>query len=88
MKLCALQSFNGNYSGAWSSVNLDHPYTSDRLPMDPAVKKELMNDLDRFVRRKELCRRGGKAWKRGYLYYGPPSIRKSSFIAPYLHLEY
>ncbi|KAM2980218.1 hypothetical protein FF2_011689 [Malus domestica] len=42
--------------------------------MDPKLKEELINDLDRFVKRKEFYGRVGKAWKRGYLLYGPPDI--------------
>ncbi|GMI70832.1 cytochrome BC1 synthesis, Outer Mitochondrial membrane protein of 66 kDa [Hibiscus trionum] len=67
--------------GAWGSTNLDHPATFDKLAMDPAVKKELIDDLDRFVRRREYYKRVGKAWKRGYLLYGPPGTGKSSLIA-------
>ncbi|KAM0987666.1 hypothetical protein ACFX2I_011689 [Malus domestica] len=49
--------------------------------MDPKLKEELINDLDRFVKRKEFYGRVGKAWKRGYLLYGPPGTGKSSLIA-------
>ncbi|KAL1186463.1 hypothetical protein V6Z11_A01G179500 [Gossypium hirsutum] len=55
--------------------------TFDKLAMDPAVKKELVDDLDRFVRRRDYYKRVGKAWKRGYLLYGPPGTGKSSLIA-------
>lgn len=65
----------------YSNISLDHPSTFDTLAMDPAVKKELMDDLDRFVRRRDFYRRVGKAWKRGYLLYGPPGTGKSSLIA-------
>ncbi|KAG6712559.1 hypothetical protein I3843_05G102700 [Carya illinoinensis] len=82
VKLYSLGSFNGEYGGGpWGSVNLDHPSTFHTLAMDPKLKKELMDDLDRFVKRKEFYRRVGKAWKRGYLLYGPPGTGKSSLIA-------
>ncbi|KAI8021578.1 Protein HYPER-SENSITIVITY-RELATED 4 [Camellia lanceoleosa] len=64
----------------WRSVNLDHPSTFDTLAMDPTLKKELMDDSDRFVKRRDFYRTIGKAWKRGYLLYGPPSTGKSSLI--------
>lgn len=68
--------------GNWfADVNLEHPSTFDTLAMDPAVKKELMHDLDRFVRRRTFYKRVGKAWKRGYLLYGPPGTGKSSLVA-------
>ena len=62
-------------------VNLNHPSTFDTLAMDTKLKKELMDDLDRFLKRREFYRRVGKAWKRGYLLYGPPGTGKSSLIA-------
>ncbi|KAL7241218.1 hypothetical protein ACSBR2_006774 [Camellia fascicularis] len=77
-KVLKLYSYGGEN---WSSVNLDHPSTFDTLAMDPALKKELMDDLDRFVKRRDFYRTIGKAWKRGYLLYGPPGTGKSSLIA-------
>ncbi|KAK4357611.1 hypothetical protein RND71_023221 [Anisodus tanguticus] len=69
----------GSYGG--ESVKLDHPSTFDTLAMDPELKYKLMDDLERFVRRRDYYRRVGKAWKRGYLLYGPPGTGKSSLIA-------
>ncbi|XP_050383147.1 AAA-ATPase At2g18193-like [Argentina anserina] len=63
------------------SVDLEHPSTFDTLAMDPELKRTIIEDLDRFVRRKEFYRKVGKAWKRGYLLYGPPGTGKSSLIA-------
>ncbi|XP_042480784.1 AAA-ATPase At3g50940-like [Macadamia integrifolia] len=63
------------------SINLEHPATFDKLAMDPELKRALIDDLDRFVKRKEFYKRVGKAWKRGYLLYGPPGTGKSSLIA-------
>jgi chaperone BCS1 len=40
-----------------------------------------MDDLDRFVKRKDFYLKVGKPWKRGYLLYGPPGTGKSSLIA-------
>ncbi|KAK4417424.1 AAA-ATPase [Sesamum alatum] len=65
----------------WDSINLEHPSTFDTLAMDPGQKKSIIDDLDRFVRRKEFYRKVGRAWKRGYLLYGPPGTGKSSLIA-------
>ncbi|PQM43105.1 putative mitochondrial chaperone BCS1-B [Prunus yedoensis var. nudiflora] len=82
VKLHALGNFNEEYNaGPWGSVIFDHPSTFDTLAMDPKLKEELIDDLDRFVRRKEFYGRVGKAWKRGYLLYGPPGTGKSSLIA-------
>lgn len=64
-----------------SSVKLNHPSTFETMAMDPTIKKDLIDDLDRFLKRRDFYQRVGKAWKRGYLLYGPPGTGKSSLIA-------
>ena len=49
--------------------------------MDPKLKQEIKDDLERFTSRKEFYKKVGKAWKRGYLLYGPPGTGKSSLVA-------
>ncbi|XP_044952871.1 AAA-ATPase At3g50940-like [Hordeum vulgare subsp. vulgare] len=66
---------------AWTPVDLRHPSTFDTLAMDGDLKRSVMDDLERFVRRKDYYRRTGRAWKRGYLLYGPPGTGKSSLVA-------
>ncbi|ESR36581.1 protein HYPER-SENSITIVITY-RELATED 4 [Citrus sinensis] len=70
----------GSHRGVWQSVNLDHPATFDTLAMDFDMKKTIMDDLERFLQRKEFYRRVGKAWKRGYLLYGPPGTGKMELV--------
>lgn len=70
-----------NMADAWVSVNLDHPATFDTIAMETKMKETILEDLERFVRRKDFYRKVGKAWKRGYLLYGPPGTGKSSLIA-------
>ncbi|OMO88239.1 hypothetical protein COLO4_20350 [Corchorus olitorius] len=82
VKLLSLGNMcGGEMDGLWGSTNLDHPATFDKLAMDPVLKKELIDDLDRFVRRRNFYKKVGKAWKRGYLLYGPPGTGKSSLVA-------
>uniref|UniRef100_A0A453BDW3 AAA+ ATPase At3g28540-like C-terminal domain-containing protein n=1 Tax=Aegilops tauschii subsp. strangulata TaxID=200361 RepID=A0A453BDW3_AEGTS len=70
-----------NQGSSWKGINHHHPATFDTLAMDPSVKQAVIDDLDRFLKRKEYYRRIGKAWKRGYLLYGPPGTGKSSLVA-------
>ncbi|XP_062102452.1 AAA-ATPase At3g50940-like [Humulus lupulus] len=70
-----------NIADAWMPTNLDHPATFETLAMDSEIKNFILDDLERFVRRKDYYRKVGKAWKRGYLLYGPPGTGKSSLIA-------
>ncbi|XP_009771650.1 AAA-ATPase At5g17760-like [Nicotiana sylvestris] len=74
---------SSSYSSAqfWDSINFEHPSTFDTLAMDAGLKKAIIEDLDRFLRRKEFYKKVGKVWKRGYLLYGPPGTGKSSLIA-------
>jgi chaperone BCS1 len=71
----------GNLADAWKPVNLDHPATFDTLALDTKDKDKILEDLERFVKRRDYYRKVGKAWKRGYLLYGPPGTGKSSLIA-------
>ena len=58
-----------SYCGSWESTNLNHPSTSETPAMDSKLKQDLINDLDRFVKRKKYNKRVGRAWKRGYFCY-------------------
>ncbi|KAM5546621.1 AAA-ATPase [Rosa sericea] len=69
------------YGSSKSCIDLVHPATFETMAMDPELKKMIIDDLDRFVKRRELYKKVGKAWKRGYLLYGPPGTGKSSLIA-------
>ncbi|CAK7350492.1 unnamed protein product [Dovyalis caffra] len=79
---CPFDDEDGNgHGGMWGSINLEHPSTFDTLALDPELKKMIVDDLKRFLARKEFYKKVGKAWKRGYLLYGPPGTGKSSLIA-------
>ncbi|KAF3454401.1 hypothetical protein FNV43_RR04848 [Rhamnella rubrinervis] len=82
LKMYTLNTSRHLYDGVnWESINLEHPATFETLAMDPNLKSSVIEDLDRFVRRKEFYRKVGRAWKRGYLLYGPPGTGKSSLVA-------
>lgn len=81
LKMSTLGNSQPNHCLSWESIDLEHPSTFETLAMAPKMKNEIMEDLDRFIRRKELYRRVGRAWKRGYLLYGPPGTGKSSLVA-------
>ncbi|KAJ4876899.1 P-loop containing nucleoside triphosphate hydrolases superfamily protein [Raphanus sativus] len=72
---------DGGAGAGWGCISLEHPSTFETLAMDPSAKKKIIDDLDRFLKRKEYYKRVGKAWKRGYLLYGPLGTGKSSLIA-------
>ncbi|KAL5778048.1 hypothetical protein ACOSP7_010974 [Xanthoceras sorbifolium] len=80
-KAMKLHTVDYNGTDYWGSITFDHPATFDTMAMDQETKKTLIDDLDKFISRKDFYRSVGKAWKRGYLFYGPPGTGKSSLVA-------
>lgn len=76
-----------NSASNWSHVVLKHPASFQTLAMDPEKNKEIMEDLTTFNKGEEFFERLERAWKRGYLYYGPLGIGKSSMIAAIVSFE-
>ncbi|CAN4110442.1 unnamed protein product [Withania somnifera] len=72
---------HGSYESGWSSVPFRHPSTFGTLALEPELKTQLTDDLTAFSEGKEFYHKIGRAWKRGYLLYGPPGSGKSSLIA-------
>ena len=81
VRLYTLAKYAGYPGNSWDSVVLRHPSTFETLAMDVEQKKCIMDDLDRFVKRKGFYKKVGRAWKRGYLLFGLPGTGKSSLIA-------
>ncbi|KAF3443173.1 hypothetical protein FNV43_RR12854 [Rhamnella rubrinervis] len=54
----------------------------------PEKKEEIINDLDKFRLGKDYYSKIGKAWKRGYLLYGPGNGKSSMIAAMANYLEY
>ncbi|XVF59690.1 hypothetical protein PTKIN_Ptkin07bG0296200 [Pterospermum kingtungense] len=65
----------------WESAVFKHPARFETLAMEPELKKFIIDDLDSFVERKDFFENVGRAWKRGYLLFGPPGTGKSSLVA-------
>ncbi|XP_022943068.1 AAA-ATPase At5g17760-like isoform X1 [Cucurbita moschata] len=80
LKMYTINS-SGCFSGKWESVNLEHPATFETVAMEAEAKRKVIEDLERFLKRKEFYKRVGRAWKRGYLLHGPPGTGKSSLVA-------
>jgi chaperone BCS1 len=68
-------------STKWSHTTFEHPARFETLAMEPAKKEEIINDLVKFKKGKEYYAKVGKAWKRGYLLFGPPGTGKSTMIS-------
>ncbi|MED6205740.1 hypothetical protein PIB30_020527 [Stylosanthes scabra] len=69
--------------GYWrrEAMKFDHPMSFKTLAIDSELKKEIIDDLDKFLNGREFYEKTGRAWKRGYLLYGPPGTGKSSLVA-------
>ncbi|KAI9104371.1 hypothetical protein K1719_022943 [Acacia pycnantha] len=65
----------------WSHVVFEHPASFDTLALNPKMKKDILKDLVKFQKGKEYYAKVRKAWKRGYLLYGPSGTGKSTMIA-------
>ncbi|GKU99300.1 hypothetical protein SLEP1_g12168 [Rubroshorea leprosula] len=91
LKIFSCNNSDSLYGGRskGNSTYLQHPASFDTIAMDPALKQSIIDDLDRFLARRDYYKRIGKAWKRGYLLYGPPGTGKSSLVvAMAKHLKY
>jgi chaperone BCS1 len=71
----------GYKSTKWSHTTFEHPARFETLAMEPEKKEEIINDLVKFKNGKEYYAKVGKAWKRGYLLFGPPGTGKSTMIS-------
>ncbi|KAL6350297.1 hypothetical protein AAG906_004245 [Vitis piasezkii] len=54
VKLYTLGNLSGEYNRVWGSTDLDHPSTFETGVMDSKLKEDLLNDLNRFVKRRKF----------------------------------
>ncbi|KAK7383386.1 hypothetical protein VNO78_29065 [Psophocarpus tetragonolobus] len=73
--------YMGSSKCIWQKRELTHPASFNTLALDQEQKQAIIDDLDRFLSRKELYKKVGKPWKRDYLLYGTPGTGKSTLIA-------
>ncbi|GLT39757.1 hypothetical protein SLA2020_139320 [Shorea laevis] len=72
---------HGSFESGWVSVPFRHPSTFATLALEAHLKRQITEDLMAFASGRDFYHRVGRAWKRGYLLYGPPGSGKSSLIA-------
>ncbi|KAL3656142.1 hypothetical protein CASFOL_000538 [Castilleja foliolosa] len=82
-----IKNDDGYQRSMWNHVIFEHPASFDTLAMEPEKKKDIMNDLLHFANAKDYYAKIGKAWKRGYLLFGPPGTGKSTMIAAMANLS-
>ncbi|KAK8716765.1 hypothetical protein V6N13_044066 [Hibiscus sabdariffa] len=81
LKIHTLGNSHFSWKFKWESIKFEHPSTFETLALDSELKNMIVEDLNRFLRRKDFYRKVGRSWKRGYLLYGPPGTGKSSLVA-------
>ncbi|KDP45451.1 hypothetical protein JCGZ_09700 [Jatropha curcas] len=74
-------NWHGWKATKWSHVVFEHPASFDTLAMATKMKEQIKNDLIKFTKGKDYYAKIGKAWKRGYLLFGPPGTGKSTMVA-------
>ncbi|KAJ4770385.1 P-loop containing nucleoside triphosphate hydrolases superfamily protein [Rhynchospora pubera] len=76
-----IRLWTNNEDAMWKPAKLRQVATLNTLAMKEEKKKALIDDLSKFVQKKEYYNRIGKAWQRRYVLFGPPGTGKSTLIA-------
>jgi len=67
-------------SSRWRIVDKVAKYDMANSKHDPRMLADIVQDIQRFLERKDLYASKGRRWKRGILLYGPPGSGKSTLI--------
>jgi ATPase family associated with various cellular activities (AAA) len=62
----------------WYSSDIKITKNFSNVFLDDKIKTDIMSDLDMFMANRDLYVRDGIPHKRGYLFYGPPGVGKTS----------
>jgi hypothetical protein len=64
----------------WIGKKLNIVKTFDNLFLDPKISDKIQNDIESYIENKELYKRMGISYKRGFMFYGRPGCGKTSTI--------
>ena len=73
----SIHSWNGHY---WGKRNGFYKRNLETVVIRKDIKKEIVDDIDKFLNNKSVYISRGVPWRRGYLFYGLPGTGKSSLI--------
>ncbi|KAI9274343.1 P-loop containing nucleoside triphosphate hydrolase protein, partial [Phascolomyces articulosus] len=74
-----IHKYNYGYS-SWDFFKSMEPRALSTVVLKEGVKERVVNDMDKFRRRKRWYKTRGVPYRRGYLLYGPPGTGKTSLI--------
>ncbi|KAI7886134.1 P-loop containing nucleoside triphosphate hydrolase protein [Lichtheimia hyalospora FSU 10163] len=74
-----IHKYMGNYS-SWEYYKAMDPRPISTVALKAGLKEKIVNDMERFRRRKRWYKTRGVPYRRGYLLYGPPGTGKTSLI--------
>ncbi|KAI9312287.1 P-loop containing nucleoside triphosphate hydrolase protein [Dichotomocladium elegans] len=74
-----VHKYTGTYT-MWEHYKTMDPRPLSTVALKAGLKDKIVNDMERFRRRKRWYKTRGVPYRRGYLLYGPPGTGKTSLI--------